>query len=475
MQKITTNLKVGEFNIVNSSIETLNPTQAKLTVEVTYEELAPNIAKAYKSISEKMQVPGFRKGKVPAKIIDQRVGRGAVIEQAVRDGLDGFYRKALQESGLHPLMQPEVDITSVPDPVSNAGNLVFVVEIEKRPEIVLPEYDKLELTVSSISVTEEEENQELDQLRARFGSLLTVERPAAVDDFVSMDLLAKVAGEEVDSSKGVSYQIGTNNMLDGLDEALTGLSASETTIFATTLAGGSHAGKEAEVEVKLLAVKERELPEANDEFAQMASEFDTLEKLREALGKQVIENKKHKQILEAREKAVEFSLEKTEIPLSEKYVESEVANRLKQLEKTAEEPETAAEDSETKIRTQAEKDFRTQVLLDTLVNKFDIKVDQQEIINYIVSSASQYGMSANDFAKAIDEAGQIPVVMTEISRGKAVLQILSTAKVVDENGKEIDFSQLEKDSSAETENEVPVAEENDSDLQSLDDPGAVRI
>jgi trigger factor len=245
---------------VKSAVENLTPTRVKLNVEVPFEELKPSIDEAYKTIGSQIQVPGFRKGKVPSKLIDQRVGRGYVIETAINEGLNGFYQNAVQESGIRPLSRPEVEITEVPDPAATEGQLSFHVEVDIRPEIELPEYSGLEVTVEAAEASDADVEKALDDLRGRFGTLKSVDRPAAQDDFITMDLTAKVNGEEVDSAADLSYQVGAGTMLEGLDEAVTGLSADEDATFMTTLAGGEHAGEEAEVKVVIKAVKGARAP-----------------------------------------------------------------------------------------------------------------------------------------------------------------------------------------------------------------------
>ena len=268
---------------MKSAVETLEPTKVKLTVEVTYDELKPSIDHAYEHIAQDVVVPGFRKGKVPPRIIDQRVGRPAVLEHAINEGLSGFYAEAVRENKLRPLGQPEVEVTKVPGltaaPAGEEGELHFTAEVEVRPEITVPALDGIAVTVDDVEVSDEDVAARLDALRERFGTLVGVDRPAAEGDFVVIDLTATIGDEQVDNVSGVSYQIGSGNMLEGLDEALTGLSAGETTTFETALAGGDHAGETAQVTVTATTVKERQLPEADDDFAQLASEFDTLEEL----------------------------------------------------------------------------------------------------------------------------------------------------------------------------------------------------
>ncbi|MCL2595907.1 MAG: trigger factor, partial [Promicromonosporaceae bacterium] len=285
---------------MKSAVEILDPTKVKLTVEVEYDELKPAINAAYKAIAAQVNIPGFRKGKVPARIIDQRVGWGAVVEQAINQELSRYYSQAVQETKLRPMGSPEVDVVEIPAKAGE-GVLKFTADVEVRPEIELPELSMLAIEVEPAKVTAADVTERLDSLRERFGTLVGVDRPAAEGDFVVIDLSAVIGDTEVDSVSGISYQIGNGNLLDGLDEALIGLSADETTTFTANLAGGEHAGQEATVTVTATAVKERDLPDADDDFAQMASEFDTIKELKDDLKVEVTKIKAGNQAVEARE------------------------------------------------------------------------------------------------------------------------------------------------------------------------------
>ncbi|AEE45564.1 trigger factor [Cellulomonas fimi] len=422
---------------MKSAVETLEPTKVKLTVEVTYDELKPSIDHAYQHIAEQVNVPGFRKGKVPPRIIDQRVGRPAVIEHAVNEGLSGFYAEAVRENKLRPLGQPEVEVTKVPGlvPGEDAGELHFTAEVEVRPEITVPALDGLTLTVDDVEVSDEDVQGRLDALRERFGTLVGVDRPAAEGDFVVLDLTASIDGEEVDSVSGVSYQIGSGNMLEGLDEALTGLSAGETTTFETALAGGERAGEQAQVSVTATTVKERQLPDADDDFAQLASEFDTLEELTADLREQAGRIKASNQAVQARDLLLEKLLEGTEIPVPQGVIDAEVHRHL--------EGEGRLEDDEhrTEVGEQATTALRNQILLDTLAEQLEIKISQQELLDYLVSASRQYGMDPNTFIQTVDQQGQIPAMVAEVARSKALAVALRRVAVVDGAGAAVDLSE----------------------------------
>ncbi|KSW13993.1 trigger factor [Cellulomonas sp. B6] len=422
---------------MKSAVETLEPTKVKLSVEVSYDELKPSIEHAYQHIAEQVTVPGFRKGKVPPRIIDQRVGRPAVIEHAVNEGLSGFYADAVRENELRPMGQPEVEVTQVPGLVAgDEGELHFTAEVEVRPEITLPALDGLTLTVDDVEVSDEDVQARLDALRERFGSLVGVDRPAQDGDFVVIDLAATIGDEQVDQVSGTSYQIGSGNMLEGLDEALTGLSAGETTSFETELVGGERQGEKATVTVTATGVKERQLPEVDDEFAQLASEFDTIDELKADLREQAARIKASNQAVQARDLLVEKLTSDVEIPVPAGVVEAEVHRHL-ESEGRLEDDEHRAEVTE-----QAQTALRNQILLDTLAEQLDVKVSQSELLDYLVSASRQYGMDPNTFIQTVDQQGQIPAMVAEVARSKALALSLRQVAVVDGSGAAVDLSEF---------------------------------
>ncbi|WP_353988047.1 trigger factor [Ruicaihuangia caeni] len=420
--------------MANTTVEKLSPTRAKLTITVTPEELKPSIDHAYKHIAEQVTIPGFRKGKVPAPIIDQRVGRGEVLNHAVSEGLERFYRDAVAEQELRTLGRPEADITQWPNEKDFSGDLIVTVEVDVRPEFELPSYDSIELKVDSVEVTDADVESELDALRARFGTLVTVDRPAKSGDFVQVDLVATIEGTEVDTANNVSYELGSGELLEGIDEALDSLTAGESTTFESKLVGGDHAGKTAEIAVTLNAVKERELPEADDDFAQIASQFDTIDELKADLREQAKSMKTFGQGSQARDQLVEKLLELVEIPVPEKLIEDEVHRHLEQ-ENRLEDDEHRAEVAES-----SEKTFRNQILLDAIAEKEEVKVGQAELTQYLIQSAAQYGMEPSEFVQALSQNNQIPALVGELARSKALSVVLSKVKVVDDKGEPVDLS-----------------------------------
>ena len=419
-------------------VERLTPTRVKLTIEVNPEDFKPSLDHAYEHIAETVNIPGFRKGKIPAAILDQRVGRGAILAHAINDGLDSIYRKAIEQEKLRPLGQPSADVKSTPDEKTFAGDLVVEIEVEVRPEIKLPEFKGLKVTVDTIKVEKDEVEAELDRLRSRFGTLITVERPAKKGDFTSIDLTASVDGVQIDQAQNISYEIGSDSLLDGIDDALDTLTAGETTTFKSKLVGGDKAGQEAEITVTLNAVKERELPALDDAWAQMASEFDTVKELRSSLEDQIKRSKSYTQGLQARELLTEQLLTLVDVPVSEELINADVERHLESEGKASDDPHRA------EVIVDSTKSFQVQMLLDAIAEAEQVKVNENELLQYLIQASQSYGMEPNEFVKVVDEQGQIPSFVAEVARRKALSVVLEAAVVTDSDGKKVDLAEFAK-------------------------------
>ncbi len=449
--------------MVSTTVEKLSPTRVRLAISVPPEDLRPSIAHAYGHIAEEVTIPGFRKGKVPPPIIDQRVGRGAVLEHAVNDGLDGFFRAAVQQNDLRPLGRPEADITAWPDAKDFSGDLEVTVEVDVRPDIELPPLDSLAITVDAVDVTEEDVAGQVDELRARFGTLITVERPATTGDFAQIDLVATIGDEQVDTANAISYELGSGELIQGIDEALESLTAGETTTFRSTLLGGDHEGEEAEITVTVLAVKERELPELDDDFAQMASEFDTLDELRDDLRGQVERQKAFTQVGQARDRIAEALMEQVEVPVPPAVIEDEVHRHLENEQRLDDDVHRA------EVTEASEKAFRSQLLFDRIAEQEDITVSQDELAQYLVQSAQQYGMQPQEFVEVLQQNDQLPAMMGEVARSKAISVLLGRVSVTDTNGRAVDLSDYVVAESpqdvADEETDEPVQVESEAPAQ----------
>ncbi|GHG93104.1 trigger factor [Streptomyces lanatus] len=434
---------------MKSAVETLNPTRVRLSIEVPFEELKDSLDAAYKKINQQVTVKGFRKGKIPARVIDQRFGRGAVLEEAVNDALPKFYTEAVNEAELNVLGQPEVDITELKD----GETLNFTAEVDIRPAIEIPDYSGIEVEVDAVEVSEEDVDKAVSDLRERFASTSPVERAAEDGDVVTIDLEAKVDGEVLEDgvASGVSYTIGSGELLDGIDDAVKGLETGAEATFTSELKGGSAAGKEAEVTVKVTQVAARELPELDDEFAQLASEFDTLEELKADSRKRLENMKQYDQATQAQERVLEKLLELVEVPVPEKLLEDEINTRKHNLEhhqlgqmgldleKYLEIQGKTVEEFDAETKEAAVKGIKTQFVLDELVKQEKLNVNQEELTEHLMRRAASSGMSPDQFAQAVVEGGQVPLLVGEVARGKALAVVVEKAVVKDTNGEVIDL------------------------------------
>ncbi|PLS25663.1 trigger factor [Bifidobacterium imperatoris] len=418
------------------SVRNLEPTKVKLTVTVEPEELDPFLDEARKEIAKQVNVPGFRKGHVPGKIIDQRIGFAAVAGEAVNNAVPELYSKALEEKNIRPMAQPEFDVQEVPQSAKDETKLKFVATVERRPVIELPEIDGMEIAISKPEVKDEDVDKRLEALRQRFGTLVGVDRPATKGDFANIDLSAEIDGEVVDSQEGVSYELGSNTMLDGLDEALDGLSAGEETTFEGTLEAGEHEGQKAQVKVKVNSVKAEELPELNDEFASEASEFDTLEELKADIRKAAGQDAEGRQATEARDAFIAKLQEGLEIPVPKGVKANMVEEQLKGM---TPDPEKATKEQKDEAEKTVEKDLRDQMVLDALAEKLDVKVSQSDVFNFLASIAQQYGMDPNAFIQAIIKNGQLGSAVQEVGRSKGLLAGMRAVKFT-ADGEVVDLS-----------------------------------
>ena len=418
---------------MKSALETLTPTRVKLTIEAPFGDLADHFAKAYKEIAGKVTIPGFRKGKVPSHLIDQRVGRAAVLDEAINIAIPALYMEAAREHEVRVIGRPEVDITELVD----NEKLAFTVEVDVRPKLDLPALEGIKLTVDPVDVSEKDIDEQVEALRIRFGTLSTVEKTVENGDFVSMDLIARINGKEVDggSANNLSYEVGTDRMIPGLDAALVGLNASESKIFKSEIYG-TEVGELADVEVKVNAVKHRDLPPLDDAFAELASEFDTLAQLRDDVKSRLERLKSLEQGTQARDKLLEYLLENTKVTLPEKFVEAEVHAHL--------EPEGRLEDAahRAEVESDVRKSLTNNFLLDSIVDAEKVDVSEAELTEFIIRSAMRYGMPPEQFAQEVAQAGQISSLVADVARTKALAVILEQCKVVDSKGKAVDLEAL---------------------------------
>ncbi|KQY63653.1 MULTISPECIES: trigger factor [unclassified Nocardioides] len=459
---------------MKSAVETLSPTRAKLTVEVPFEELKPSLDAAYKKIAQQINVPGFRRGKVPAAVIDRQVGRGAVLDEAINEMLPKKYIEALQENNLEPLAQPEIEVTKLED----NETLEFTAEVDVKPEIEVPAYDGVEAQVEDVAVSDADVEEQVQALRERFGTLKTVERVAADGDFVTLDLKATKDGEVLEGAEvaGMSYQVGRGGMLDGLDEALVGMAAGETKNFSSELVGGDLVGEPVEVEVTVGQVQEQELPEVDDEFAQLASEFDTVDEFNADVRERLTRGKRLEQAAEARDAVLEKLLEQVSIPLPETLVTEELNARRQNveqqlvyagltMEKYLEDEKQTVEEFEADLDRRVRDAVTAQFILDEVAKKEELGVDQQELSEHLIRRAQQSGQDPQEFANHMFEHNHIPDLVQEILRGKALATIVESAVVKDASGNVVELKNLRPDG---TIGEPETSEEASADAADAD-------
>ncbi|MGH3509027.1 MAG: trigger factor [Nocardioidaceae bacterium] len=436
---------------MKSAVETLSPTRAKLTVEVPFEELKPSLDAAYQKIAKQVTIPGFRRGKVPPQIIDRQVGRGAVLEEAINDALPRLYVEALQANSLEPLANPEIDVTHLED----NDRLEFTAEVDVRPEITLPSYDGLEASVPDVTVTDEDVAEQVAALRERFASLTDVDRPAADGDFVTMDLKATKDGEVVPGAElsEMSYKVGRGGMLDGLDEALVGMAAGDDKRFTSQLVGGEMEGEDVEVDVAVAAVKEQALPALDDDFAQVASEFDTVDELTDDVRTRLERGKRLEQAAAARDAVLEELLSRIDVPLPESVVAGELAARRESIEQQLsfagmgmQEYLDSEEQTEDEFEADLEKRVReavaAQFVLDTVAKQEQLSVDETELQQHLMRRAQQSGQDPQEFINHMLEHNHIPEMVAEVVRGKALALIVEKAAVTDESGNPVELKNL---------------------------------
>ncbi len=418
---------------MKSAVESISATRVRISIDVDFTDLEPHVKRAYQSISERVVIPGFRKGKVPRAMIDQRVGRGTVLDEAINNALPDFYTQAARENDVLVVGRPTVDIKELKD-----NELVkFEVEVDIRPEIKLPDFSKLEVSVDDVKVTDKDVEDQIEALRIRFGTLTTVEKDAASGDFVSIDLVARVDGKEIEggSANGISYEVGSNRMIDGLDAALEGMKVEESKKFNAPLVGMKE-GETGEVEVTLKAVKKRELPELNDEFAKLASEFETLKELEADVRERLTRLKSMEQGAQARDNLLKLLLDTVEIPVPENLVNDEVHDHLEKENRL--EDETHRKEVTEEVTSSVRGDF----LLDAIVKSEEVQVSEAELTEYLIRTAARYQMTPDQFVQQITQAGQVATLMAEVARTKGLAVVLERVTVKDASGNKVDLSAL---------------------------------
>jgi trigger factor len=464
---------------VKSTVEKLSPTRVRINVEVPFTEWEGEFDRALKEMAKSVRMPGFRPGKVPVKLLEARIDKEAMLDQVVGEAVPSKYSEAVTTADVRPLGQPEIEITKK----VYGEDLEFTAEVDIRPEIELPDLEGLKITVDPIEVSDEEVDTELQNLRARFGTLTGVERAAENGDFVSIDLSATVDGEDVPeaATEGLSHEVGSGQLIDGLDDAIVGLKEGESRVFTSTLAAGEHAGEDAQVTVTVKSVKERELPEPDDEFAQLASEFDTIDELKSSLIEQVQRVKRVQQAEQIRDKALEVLLEQVEVPLPEKIVQAQVDDTLHnaihgldhdetKFEEALKEQGSSREEFDADSQNNAEKAVKTQLLMDAIADKLDVQVGQADLTERLVLMSRQYGLEPQQLLQYLQEQNQLPAMFADVRRGLTVAAVVHAAAVTDTDDNVIDTTEFFGPSGEQA--EQAVAEDSDEAASESDEVSA---
>ncbi|WP_314686859.1 trigger factor [uncultured Bifidobacterium sp.] len=451
------------------SVRNLEPTKVRLTVTVDPEEFDPYLDQARTDIAGQISVPGFRKGHIPGRIVEQRLGFSAVAGEAVNKGVPELYSKALETKKIRPMADPELDVQEVPESADDETKLKFVATVERRPDIELPDFDGLTIDVEKAEVTDEDVDRRLETLRQRFATLVGVDRPAEKGDFASIDLDATIDGESADSQEGVSYQLGSGTMLDGLDEALEGLSAGEETTFEGTLEAGEHEGQKAQIKVRVNSVKTEELPDLDDDFAQEASEFDTLEELKADVRKAAQNDVEGRQATQARDAFIARLEEGQDIPLPKGVRASMLEEQLKNV---AADPKKVTDEQRKQAEETVDKQLLDQMVLDALAEKLEVSVSQAEVTNFLASVAQQYGMDPSKFITSVVRNGQLGPAVQEVGRSKALLAGMRKASFTSD-GQPLDLGEFLGEAAQDEESEsveaASAAAEVADELTSKDD------
>lgn len=436
---------------MKSTVEQLSPTRVRINVEVPFAELEPDFQRAYKELAKQVRLPGFRPGKAPAKLLEARIGREAMLDQIVNDALPSRYGQAVAESDVQPLGRPNIEVTKK----EYGQDLQFTAEVDIRPKISPPDLSALTVSVDPIEIGEDDVDAELQSLRTRFGTLTAVDRPVAVGDVVSIDLSATVDGEDIPNAaaEGLSHEVGSGRLIAGLDDAVVGLSADESRVFTAKLAAGEHAGQEAQVTVTVRSVKERELPEPDDEFAQLASEFDSIDELRASLSDQVRQAKRAQQAEQIRNATIDALLEQVDVPLPESYVQAQFDSVLHsalsglnhdeaRFNELLVEQGSSRAAFDAKARTASEKDVKRQLLLDALADELQVQVGQDDLTERLVTTSRQYGIEPQQLFGYLQERNQLPTMFADVRRELAIRAAVEAATVTDSDGNTIDTSEF---------------------------------
>jgi trigger factor len=427
---------------MQTTVQETDKHTVKLTIEVAPDEFGKDLDRAYRRIAQSVKIPGFRKGKVPRQIIDAQFGREAVLGEFLEDSVPTYYRDALRENDLAPIAEPDIDV----EQLEEGKPLVFTATVEIRPRLQLePEaYKGLAVAKSSVDVTDEDVERLVDSLRDRFAELEPVGRPSRAGDYVTMDIRATVHGEEIaeGTRPDYLYEVGSGEFGEKVDTELVGKRAGEILKVNDTLGegAGDRAGQEVSFSILLKEVKAKQLPNADDEFAKTASEFDTLDELKATLREQIRENKERVAQGEIRDRVLQTLVDTVEVELPDTLIDEETEHRVthareraEQLGLTLDQLLEAQGFDEARFRADARdhavRAIKADLVLESVARSEDLQVTPEELGREIASLAQALGRDAKDVAKSLDRSGQVVALAGDIIRSKALDVLVENASI----------------------------------------------
>lgn len=425
---------------VNTTVENINPSRVKINAEVGAEDIASQLDRAARELGRELKLPGFRKGKVPAQLVIQRVGREAIFEQALRESLPQWYERAILSSGVSPVGEPQLDVSDLP---SEGESLNFSIEISVRPPADLGSYKGIEVGRAEPEVPEGAVDAELDRMRESLASLSPVERTAANGDHLLIDFTGSVGGEEFEGGEATDYllELGTNSLIDGFEEGLLGAAAGDDREVGVTFPEDYHAehlaGSDAVFSVSVKEVREKQLPEADDDFAADNSEFDTLEELRADIEHKILHAQEHRVEDEYREAVLDAVVADSKIELPEAIVDAraeEVWERIeRQIKGSGMEPEMylqmqgkTREEAIAEAKPDAEQGLRREAVLEAVAETEAIEVSEEEMLEALEPPAGQKG-KPEKLLKRLRGEGRDALLVEEIRLRKAADLLIESA------------------------------------------------
>ncbi len=427
---------------MQTTVENTDKHTVKLTIEVPVDEFTKDLDRAYRSIANQVKVPGFRKGKVPKKIIDAQIGRDVVREEFLSSSVPIYFRDAVREEDLAPISDPEIQLEQVEDDKP----LIFTAIVEVRPRLQLSEDDYKGLKVEKpvTEVTDEEIDEWVDRLRERFAELEPADRPVRGEDFVTIDVRTTLHGEDVAEASRTDYLyfVGSGEFGPKLDEELVGTKPGDILKVNDALPDrfGELGGTDVSIQVLVKDVKARKLPEADDAFAKTASEFDTLTQLRDDLRERLAEMKEREADGEIRDRALQAMVDTVTVELPESLVVEETEHRISHARERAERAGLTLEDvlesqgwDEARLREDSRdhaiRAIKSDLVLEGIARAEKLEVTADEIGAQISVLAQAYGREPKELAKALDRSGQVVTLAGDIIRGKALDLLVERADI----------------------------------------------